>query len=76
MCSSMYRLIKPKNYWTYEKCVEESLKYKTKKELKNNSIGCYNKIIKNKWGEIMFNHMKPIGNSNKRIILILIMVVV
>ena len=68
MCSSMYRLIKPKNYWTYEKCVEESLKYKTKKELKNNSIGCYNKIIKNKWGEIMFNHMKPIGNSNKRII--------
>lgn len=33
--------IMPHNYWTYEKCKEEALKYKTKVEFKNNSPIAY-----------------------------------
>jgi hypothetical protein len=59
---------KPKGFWTKEKCKEESLKYSTRKELKLKSVGAYNVIIKNKWGEEFFSHMKKIGNKHKRTI--------
>ena len=40
---------KPSGYWTKEKCYEESLKYKTKKEFSNFNPTVYNKCLKNKW---------------------------
>jgi hypothetical protein len=36
---------------------KKHLKYETRKELKENSICCYNTIIKNKWIEDAFKHM-------------------
>ena len=32
---------KPRGYWTYERCMEESKKYKTLKEFRENNKGCY-----------------------------------
>jgi len=48
-------LIKPKGYWTYEKCQNISLKCKTKKELTNEYTTVYEVIRKNKWFEL-YNH--------------------
>ena len=42
--------------WDYEKCKDECLKYKTKKELRKNSQGCYLRIRREKWLEL-FEHM-------------------
>ena len=61
-------LKKEKNYWGYEKCKEEALKYSTKKELKENSETAYKKILKNKWDTDLFKHMKILGNLKKRLI--------
>ena len=44
--------------WTFEKCKEESLKYKTKKEFYKNNNSAYNSAIKNNWLDILCNHMK------------------
>lgn len=47
--------------WTKEKCQEESLKYKTKKEFLNNSRACCISAYKNKWMDEICSHM----NSKK-----------
>jgi predicted GIY-YIG superfamily endonuclease len=39
------------NYWTKEKCQEETLKYKSPNELKKNNNYVYVKCFKNKWLE-------------------------
>jgi hypothetical protein len=39
----------PSNYWTKERCHEESLKYVSPNELKNNNDYVYVKCFKNKW---------------------------
>jgi predicted GIY-YIG superfamily endonuclease len=56
---------KPNRYWTYEKCKEESIKYKTKKDFKNNCASAYNISFKNKWLDDICVHMisivKPDG---------------
>ena len=41
--------IKPKNYWTYDTCKEEALKYRYREDLRHNAPGAYNVIYKNKW---------------------------
>jgi len=51
------QMIKERGYWTKEKCHEESLKYNTRKELKQNCLSCYSTIINNKWSKEMFAHM-------------------
>lgn len=58
---------KPNGYWTYERCKEEALKYKTKKELRNECSIIYNKILKNKWNDLL-SHLEIIGNKYKRLI--------
>ena len=55
--SNFEKIINEKGYWTKERCVEEAFKYETRKELKENSISCYNTIIQNKWVEDAFKHM-------------------
>jgi len=42
-------LQKPSEYWSKDKCYEESLKCKTKKELARLNATVYNKCCKNKW---------------------------
>lgn len=61
-------LIKEKDYWTYDRCKEESLKYLTKKSFKENSETAYKKILKNKWDNDLLKHMKVLGNFKKRLI--------
>lgn len=46
-----------------EKCIEESLKYKTRGELRKNSPSIYNTIIRNKWQDVAFSHMIQVVNS-------------
>ena len=47
LCNKLIKTnIKPKNYWTKDKCKEEALKFKTKKEFRENSISAY--IISNR----------------------------
>jgi len=54
-CASM-KSIKPKNYWTFERCKEDALKYNTKTEWKKNSPGC-NAAFINGWYEECCKHM-------------------
>ena len=50
--------------WNYQRCLEESKKYNTISDLRNNNISVYNKIIKNKWKGELFSHMKRPKNYN------------
>jgi predicted GIY-YIG superfamily endonuclease len=56
---------KPNGYWNYEMCKETSLKFKTKKELKENSKSCYTTILSKKWYDLM-DHMPSIGDLYNR----------
>lgn len=47
----------PVGYWTYERCVEEVLKYKTTKEFRVNSPRCYTSIKKNGWWDDICGHL-------------------
>lgn len=42
--------------WHYDNCKEEALKFNTRRELKNKSLGCYLRICREKWFEL-FDHM-------------------
>lgn len=55
ICSHMKELQKPKNYWSYEKCQEEILKYKKLSDLMKNNSSLYKKILDNKWNELINN---------------------
>ena len=60
-------MIKTRDYWTYDKCKKESLKYKTKKEFREKNSSVYTKINKKRWYDL-FNHMKKSENNSKRCI--------
>lgn len=45
------------NYWTFDRCIEEALKYKTRKEFQTLSNGAYDKCHKNKWLNDVCSHM-------------------
>ena len=67
ICSHMNEIIKPKNYWTKEKCQEEALKYKNKSDFLKNSIA-YFISIKKGWLNDICSHMIITGNRYKRCI--------
>ena len=52
---------KPRNYWTKELCIEEALKYNTKKEWSKNSSSSHSVAIKSEWYEESTKHMKKDG---------------
>lgn len=41
--------IKPRNYWTYERCYEEALKYNTRNEFRTHSNSAYMAAWRNNW---------------------------
>ena len=47
----------PVGYWTYERCEEEVLKYKTTKEFRLSSRQCYTSIKKNGWWDNICGHL-------------------
>ena len=48
---------KPRNYWTKDLCIEEGLKYDTRKEFYNKSSGAYRAAIRNNWIIEVSKHM-------------------
>ena len=57
---------KPKGYWTKERCHEEALKYKSRKEFKIKSGGAYDAAKKNKWLNEICSHMVRKVSRKKR----------
>jgi predicted GIY-YIG superfamily endonuclease len=55
--SNINTIVKHKNYWTKEKCIEIGLLYGSKVELRNNNISCYNTSIRNGWIDDVCSHM-------------------
>jgi hypothetical protein len=60
--SHMIEIIKPKNYWTKERCFESALEYNSIKEFKKNSPQAYNLCLKNKYINDACSHMEKLGN--------------
>ncbi len=59
---------KSKDYWTKEKCHEESIKYTTRSEFNRGSVSAYSKAWERKWLDEICSHMKFGGNKFKRCI--------
>ena len=55
-------MIKPRNYWTKEKCQEEALKYNSRGQFCK-SKGAYWACIKNKWLDEVCSHMIKLIND-------------
>jgi predicted GIY-YIG superfamily endonuclease len=55
-------------YWTLTKCIREAKKFKTISEMRRSSKGAYCVVIREKWGEKCFKHMKRIGHLYERAI--------
>ena len=52
--SHMVRKSKPKGYWTKERCIEEVLKFKTKKEFRKKESGAYTIAHREGWIDDLF----------------------
>lgn len=63
---------KPSGYWTYERCKEEALKYKTTKEFGKKCISAFNVVVKNRWMDELCSHMESEGNLFKRMVYVYI----
>ena len=66
ICSHMIEYQKCKNYWSFEKCKEEALKYDNRSDFKFNSKSAYSISHKNKWIDIICEHMIYRGNLKRR----------
>lgn len=51
-------------YWTKERCIEESLKYNTRKDFNLHSKGAYDACRRNGWLEDVYKHMIGIRKPN------------
>ncbi len=51
----MIELVKPKNYWNYDNCLKEALKYNSKKEFMKNSYNCYKIAYRKKFLDKIVN---------------------
>jgi predicted GIY-YIG superfamily endonuclease len=65
ICSHMEYAHKPNDYWTFERCHEEALKYNTKKEFRVNSSSAYSKTLRKKWVSDICSHMIDIKKPNR-----------
>jgi len=64
VCQHMVTKHKPKNYWNYNKCQIEALKYKTKTEFLKKSNGAYEASRKHKWLNDICSHMVELRKPN------------
>ena len=58
ICKHMILKIKPKNYWTKDRCKKFALKFKTRTEFKNNAQTQYQTARRNGWLDDICKHMK------------------
>jgi predicted GIY-YIG superfamily endonuclease len=68
ICSHMIQIIKPKYYWTKERCQEEALKYDNRVDFQKYSSTAYNNCYKNKWLNEFCSHMIIHKNEKLRCI--------
>jgi len=54
--------MKKRNYWTKERCLEESLKYKSRSDFQKYNKSAYSSARRNKWLDYVCDHM----NSNRK----------
>ncbi len=57
ICSHMETFSQPKGYWTYEKCKNEALKYKTRKQFKKKCSTAFSTSYTNFWMDDVCSHM-------------------
>ena len=60
----MERKLKPKGYWTLERCKEEALRYESRVEFMRGSGSAYNVVLRNKWLEEVCSHMEKGADGN------------
>lgn len=60
--------LKPKGYWTYEKCKELALSCETKMDFIKSKGWGYNTAFTNGWLDDICSHFKRVGNYKKRCI--------
>jgi len=68
ICYHMREIKKKNNYWVKERCAEEALKYKTRKDFKNKCGTAYQKSHEGGWINEICSHMITFGNKIKRCI--------
>lgn len=56
---------KPNGYWTYEKCLEESKKYKYRGDYRTGSHGSYKVAVRNRWIDDFIWLLKQKPNSRR-----------
>jgi predicted GH43/DUF377 family glycosyl hydrolase len=57
-------IVKPKNYWTKERCIEDAKKYERSGDWKLKSESAYQKALKKGWIDECRKHMKNISKPN------------
>lgn len=62
VCSHMVEVVKPKNYWTKEQCIEEARKYNYIKDFRKNSESAYIISLRNNWMGEACSHMMKLNN--------------
>jgi hypothetical protein len=64
LCSHMINKRRKKDFWTYELCKTESLKYKGKTEFSNGCQSAYKKAVKEGWINEWFSDKRLIRNDS------------
>jgi superfamily II DNA or RNA helicase len=64
LCSHMVDSIKPMGYWTYERCKEEALRFKTRGDFYKGSVTAYGVCHKNDWINELCSHMVEVIKPN------------
>lgn len=68
VCKHMIIYSKPNNYWTYDACKIEALKYESKNEFRKHSSSAYQTARRKKFLNEICSHMQPMGNQCRKII--------
>lgn len=60
----MIKTKKPMGYWTKERCLEEALKYHSKREFRKNADGAYDAAFRNNWLDDICKDMTKLKKPN------------
>ena len=66
ICKHMHYIHKHNNYWTFDKCKDEALKYTNKSEFQKKSKGAYAFANRNNILNDICSHMIKVGNREHR----------
>jgi predicted GIY-YIG superfamily endonuclease len=66
ICTHMTSRWKPYRFWSFDQCLKEALKYKTKVHFKRDNSSAYSISLRNGWIPLICSHMNAVGNQYKR----------